>query len=153
MHLRAEPGTPRSASPAASRLPLDCVGRLEVQVEISLPDEHGRHQILSIHTAKMRENKYLSPDVSLEELAAETKNFSGAEIEGLVRSATSWAFGREVTVENVKKGAKAENLLVTRPDFDRALAGPPPCSRGVGTAPLHTPSLYTGGAAARLRLP
>jgi len=97
-------------------------GRLEVQVEISLPDEHGRHQILSIHTAKMRENKYLSPDVSLEELAAETKNFSGAEIEGLVRSATSWAFGREVTVENVKKGAKAENLLVTRPDFDRALA-------------------------------
>ncbi|EOD30686.1 hypothetical protein EMIHUDRAFT_456468 [Emiliania huxleyi CCMP1516] len=104
-------------------------GRLEVQVEISLPDEHGRHQILSIHTAKMRENKYLSPDVSLEELAAETKNFSGAEIEGLVRSATSWAFGREVTVENVKKGAKAENLLVTRPDFDRALAGPPPCSR------------------------
>jgi len=31
-------------------------GRLEVQVEISLPDEHGRRQILSIHTSKMREN-------------------------------------------------------------------------------------------------
>lgn len=83
------------------------------QVEISLPDEHGRHQILSIHTAKMRENKYLSPEVSLEHLAAETKNFSGAEIEGLVRSATSWAFGREVTVENVKRGANAENLMVS----------------------------------------
>ena len=52
----------------------------------------------------MRENGYLAPDVSLLDLAAETKNFSGAEIEGLVRSATSWAFGREVTVENVKKG-------------------------------------------------
>ena len=58
-----------------------------MQVEISLPDEHGRHQILSIHTAKMRENKYLSPDVLLEELAAETKNFSGAEIEQVVVSA------------------------------------------------------------------
>ena len=97
-------------------------GRLEVQVEISLPDEHGRYQILSIHTSKMRENNYLAPDVSLEHLAAETKNYSGAEIEGLVRSATSWAFGREVTVENVKKGANADNLMVTRADFDRALS-------------------------------
>jgi len=64
----------------------------------------------------------MAADVSLDHLAAETKNFSGAEIEGLVRSATSWAFGREVTVENVKKGANADNLIVTRADFDRALS-------------------------------
>ncbi|TYI32313.1 hypothetical protein ES332_A04G051100v1 [Gossypium tomentosum] len=31
-------------------------GRLEVQVEISLPDENGRLQILQIHTNKMKEN-------------------------------------------------------------------------------------------------
>ncbi len=29
-------------------------GRMEVQMEISLPDEHGRLQILKIHTARMR---------------------------------------------------------------------------------------------------
>lgn len=29
-------------------------GRIEVQLEISLPDEFGRHQILKIHTARMR---------------------------------------------------------------------------------------------------
>jgi vesicle-fusing ATPase len=29
-------------------------GRMEVQLEISLPDEHGRVQILKIHTARMR---------------------------------------------------------------------------------------------------
>ena len=73
-------------------------GRLEVHMEISLPDEHGRHQILTIHTAKMRNNGVMDSDVDLAELAALTKNFSGAEIGGLVKSATSFAFNRHVKV-------------------------------------------------------
>lgn len=73
-------------------------GRLEVHMEISLPDEHGRHQILTIHTAKMRGNGVMDSDVDLEELAALTKNFSGAEIGGLIKSATSFAFNRHVKV-------------------------------------------------------
>ncbi|KAK6031112.1 hypothetical protein OSTOST_02735 [Ostertagia ostertagi] len=59
-------------------------GRLEVQMEVSLPDEFGRLQILRIHTSRMREYKKLDPEVNLEELAKRTKNFSGAEIEGLI---------------------------------------------------------------------
>ncbi|RZF45096.1 hypothetical protein LSTR_LSTR011115 [Laodelphax striatellus] len=55
----------------------------DVQMEISLPDEHGRCQILNIHTARMRDFKKISDD----ELATLTKNFSGAELEGLVRAA------------------------------------------------------------------
>ncbi|TYH21492.1 hypothetical protein ES288_A04G048600v1 [Gossypium darwinii] len=43
-------------------------GRLEVQVEISLPDENGRLQILQIHTNKMKENSFLARDVNLQEL-------------------------------------------------------------------------------------
>ena len=43
-------------------------GRLEVQIEISLPDENGRLQILQIHTNKMRESSFLAPDVNLQEL-------------------------------------------------------------------------------------
>jgi len=39
-----------------------------VQVEISLPDENGRLQILQIHTNKMKENSFLAPDVNLQEL-------------------------------------------------------------------------------------
>merc|ERR1719450_699128 len=77
-------------------------GRLEVQVEISLPDEKGRQQILSIHTERMRQAKCLAADVSLAELAARTKNFSGAEIEGLVKSASSFALGRQVSFDNLK---------------------------------------------------
>ena len=73
-------------------------GRLEVHMEISLPDEKGRYQILNIHTAKMRANRVMDTDVDLEELAASTKNFSGAEINGLIKSATSFAFNRHVKV-------------------------------------------------------
>jgi vesicle-fusing ATPase len=73
-------------------------GRLEVHMEISLPDEHGRFQILGIHTSKMRTNGVLDPDVDLQELATLTKNFSGAEISGLIKSATSFAFNRHVKV-------------------------------------------------------
>jgi len=75
-------------------------GRLEVHMEISLPDEHGRYQILTIHTAKMRNNGVMDLDVDLRELSALTKNFSGAEIGGLIKSATSFAFNRHVKVGN-----------------------------------------------------
>ena len=75
-------------------------GRLEVHMEISLPDEKGRLQILNIHTSKMRENRIMDRDVDLLELAQLTKNFSGAEINGLVKSATSFAFSRHVKVIN-----------------------------------------------------
>lgn len=40
-------------------------GRLEVQVEISLPNEEGRVQILDIHTARMKHFKKISPEVDL----------------------------------------------------------------------------------------
>ena len=57
-------------------------GRLEVQIEIGLPKEEGRVQILNIHTAKMRSNGKLGKDVDIDELAKITKNVSGAELEG-----------------------------------------------------------------------
>ncbi|KZT05630.1 AAA-domain-containing protein [Laetiporus sulphureus 93-53] len=97
-------------------------GRLEVHMEISLPDEHGRLQILNIHTAKMRANKVMADDVNLEELAALTKNFSGAEINGLVKSATSFAFSRHVKVGTLAGiSDDIENLRVSREDFMNAL--------------------------------
>jgi len=46
----------------------------------------------------MKENGKLAQDVDIADLAAETKNFSGAEIEGLVRAATSTAMNRLVKV-------------------------------------------------------
>ncbi|XP_033963426.1 vesicle-fusing ATPase-like [Pseudochaenichthys georgianus] len=94
-------------------------GRLEVKMEIGLPDEKGRVQILQIHTARMRQNDLLSADVDVKELAVETKNYSGAELEGLVRAAQSTAMNRHIkasaTVEvNLET---AEKLQVSRSDF------------------------------------
>lgn len=65
---------------------------------LGLPDEKGRLQIINIHTARMREFDKMAEDVDLAELAQKTKNFSGAEIEGLVRAAQSTAMNRLIKV-------------------------------------------------------
>ncbi|KAL6543263.1 hypothetical protein OROHE_010783 [Orobanche hederae] len=96
-------------------------GRLEVQVEISLPDENGRLQILQIHTNKMKECSFLAPDVNLEELAARTKNYSGAELEGVVKSAVSYALNRQLSMDDLTKPVDEESIKVTMDDFLNAL--------------------------------
>ncbi|KAK9813277.1 hypothetical protein WJX72_011798 [[Myrmecia] bisecta] len=96
-------------------------GRLEVHVEIGLPDDKGRLQILQIHTSKMATNQFLGRDIDLWSLAERTKNFSGAEIEGLVKSATSFALNRQVDVNDLSKPINEDNIKVTMEDFERAL--------------------------------
>jgi len=98
-------------------------GRLEVQIEIGLPKETGRVQILHIHTKKMVAHKKLGSDVDIPELAGLTKNFSGAEIEGLVRAAQSCALNRLVKADSkvVVDVDAAEKLMVNRADFLHAM--------------------------------
>lgn len=78
-------------------------GRLEVHVEISLPDEQGREQIFRIHTRSLRDNGFLDENVSLVDLAKRTKNYSGAEIEGVVRSAVSYAMNQRIEIDQLQK--------------------------------------------------
>lgn len=98
-------------------------GRLEVHMEISLPDEHGRAQILKIHTTKMRENNVMGDDVNIQELAQLTRNFSGAEISGLVKSASSFAFNRHIKVGTLAAVDEKNiaNMKVMQQDFLNAL--------------------------------
>uniref|UniRef100_A0A3B4ZSP3 Vesicle-fusing ATPase n=1 Tax=Stegastes partitus TaxID=144197 RepID=A0A3B4ZSP3_9TELE len=98
-------------------------GRLEVKMEIGLPDEKGRIQILNIHTAKMRLHDLLAKDVDVKELAVETKNYSGAELEGLVRAAQSTAMNRHIKASNTVEVniETAEKLQVSRLDFMASL--------------------------------
>jgi vesicle-fusing ATPase len=98
-------------------------GRLEVQVEISLPDEDGRYEILNIHTSRMKQYKKINPDVDIREMAARTKNFSGAELEGLIRAAQSTAMNRLIkAASKVEVDPEAiSKLLVNRSDFLNAL--------------------------------
>lgn len=117
-------------------------GRLEVHVEISLPDEHGRIQILNIHTAKIRQIDKLANDVSLEELASITKNYSGAEISGLVKAALSYAFTRHTKLGDVTGvSGNPQDVMLTRADFMKALEDVKPAF-GVSEEELSGASPY-----------
>lgn len=70
----------------------------------------------------MKQNDIMDSDVDLAELASLTKNFSGAEIAGLVKSATSFAFNRHVKVGTLATVSQDyENIKINRDDFMRAL--------------------------------
>ena len=65
-------------------------GRFDRQIEVGLPGRAERLSILRLHS----ENKPLSGDVSLEELAAQTVTFSGASLENLLNEAALIAASR-----------------------------------------------------------
>lgn len=77
-------------------------GRLEVHLEIGLPDENGRKQIFEIHTRHMRKNNLLDDSIDFERLAMLTKNYTGAEIESVCRSAISYALFKDMDFGNIK---------------------------------------------------
>jgi len=66
-------------------------GRIEVHININLPDKRGREQIFRIHTDKMKKNNMMEKTVDISELAELTENFSGSEIEAVVKNASSMA--------------------------------------------------------------
>lgn len=98
-------------------------GRLEVHVEIGLPDTKGRLQILNIHTKNMKAAKRITPEAvkRLPELAEKAKNFSGAELEGLVKAASSFALARCLDVKDLGKAPDTKNLVLRYADFEQAL--------------------------------
>ena len=98
-------------------------GRLEVHMEIGLPDAAGRLEILMIHTARMRKNNSLAGDVDLALLAEETKNFSGAELTGLIKSAVSFSFNRHIKIGSMIEVDEESfaGLQVCWADFREAL--------------------------------
>jgi len=119
-------------------------GRLELHVEIGLPDLKGRNQILNIHTKPMREAGRLAEDVvpQLPTIAEKSKNFSGAEIEGLVRSASSFALSRAIDPKDLSKAPDISSLEVVYEDFTRALSEVEP-KFGAKTADMQ--AYYRGG--------
>ncbi|MFQ5711315.1 MAG: CDC48 family AAA ATPase [Candidatus Geothermarchaeales archaeon] len=81
-------------------------GRIDLLLYVPPPNEKERLQILRIHT----QNTRLSEDVDLEEIARMTENYSGADLDALVREAALNALRRDISVEKVE-----------RRDFEKAL--------------------------------
>jgi cell division protease FtsH len=65
-------------------------GRFDRRVVVNLPDKTGREAILKVHTRSVP----LANDASLEELAAATPGFSGADLRNLVNEAALLAARR-----------------------------------------------------------
>lgn len=95
-------------------------GRLELHVEIGLPDENGRLEILKIHTQKMVKNDILQKDVNLEDLSLLTKNFTGADLETLVKRASSYALNAGIDIKSNNVDL-SEIRKVSMNDFKNAL--------------------------------
>jgi cell division protease FtsH len=66
-------------------------GRFDRRVVVNLPDKNGREAILKVHTRTVP----LAKDASLEELAAATPGFSGADLKNLANEAALLAARRE----------------------------------------------------------
>jgi len=62
-------------------------GRFDRKIEVGLPDREGRQKILGVHSA----NKKLQEELTLEDLAATTTGFSGAELQNLMNEAAIYA--------------------------------------------------------------
>lgn len=107
-------------------------GRLEVHVEIGLPDEDGRVQILTIHTNGMKDNGFLDAGVDVLELAGRTKNYTGAEIEGVCKAAASYAFERNIDKSNLTGAPDIGNVRV------RCVLPFSTCRAGVGCCACAT---------------
>jgi len=72
-------------------------GRFDRQVLVDRPDRIGRVQILEVHAKKVK----LAADVQLEQVAALTPGFTGADLANLVNEAALAATRRGLEVEEV----------------------------------------------------
>ena len=58
----------------------------------------------------------------MRDVAAKTKNYTGAELQGLVKNALDFALDRLRDKDDITKTTDPETVCVTRFDFDRAIA-------------------------------
>ncbi len=96
-------------------------GRFDREIEIDVPDESGRKEILQIHTRGMP----LSDDVNLDGLADETHGFVGADIESLTKESAMKALRRylpeiDLDEEDIPPSL-IDRMIVKRKDFGSAL--------------------------------
>jgi transitional endoplasmic reticulum ATPase len=92
-------------------------GRFDREIEIGVPGEAGRREILDVHTRRMP----MTDDVALDRLAARTHGFVGADLESLVTEAAMSALRRAR-----REGTATADIAVTRDDFEAAMAAVDP---------------------------
>ncbi len=106
---------PNAIDPALRR-----PGRFDREIEIRVPDKHGRLEILQIHTRNMP----LDTDVDQSRVASVTHGFVGADLEYLCKEAAMRCLRRmlpEMNLEEEKVSPEVlDKLVITQSDFDQA---------------------------------
>jgi transitional endoplasmic reticulum ATPase len=92
-------------------------GRFDRLIEIGMPDEKARLEILKIHAAK----KPLAEDVNLEELAKKTDKYSGADLAAIVNEAVMLAIRECVVAGKAKEEEQLCAYRIEKKHFDEAL--------------------------------
>jgi cell division protease FtsH len=151
--LLAATNRPEILDPALLR-----AGRFDRQVLVDRPDKKGRIQILQVHVRKIT----LAPGVEIEQIAALTPGFSGADLANLVNEAALLATrrsGESVTlddfthaVERIVAGLEkknrvlneAERRIVAHHEMGHALVA----MALPGTDPVHKVSIIPRGVGA-----
>jgi cell division protease FtsH len=151
--LLAATNRPEILDPALLR-----AGRFDRQVLVDRPDKIGRVQILKVHVRKVT----LAPDIDLEQVAALTTGFSGADLANLVNEAALAATRRKgeritladftLAIERIVAGLEKKNRVLNAKEREVvahhemghalvALALP-------GTDPVHKVSIIPRGIGA-----
>jgi cell division protease FtsH len=103
--LLAATNRPEILDPALLR-----AGRFDRQVLVDRPDKAGRIQILTVHAKKIK----LDQDVTLEQVAALTPGFTGADLANLINEAALLA---------TRRGADAVSMSDFNEAVERLIAG------------------------------
>ncbi|KKF93762.1 Cell division control protein 48 [Ceratocystis platani] len=114
--VMAATNRPNSIDPALRRF-----GRFDREVDIGIPDPTGRLEILSIHTKNMK----LADDVDLEQIAAETHGYVGADMAALCSEAAMQQIREKMDLidldEDTIDAEVLDSLGVTMENFRFAL--------------------------------
>jgi len=94
--------------------------KFDREIEIGIPDEKGRQEILQIHTRRMP----IAEDVDISKIAADTEEFTGADLKKLCQEAAMHALRRILPEIDIKETIPSEmkgELEVREEDFTEAL--------------------------------
>lgn len=95
-------------------------GRFDREIEIGIPNKHGRLEILYVHTRGMP----LDESLDLKEIAEATHGFVGADLSALCKEAAMRTLERALPDLDIREEIPADvlaGLKVTRDDFYQAL--------------------------------
>jgi cell division protease FtsH len=95
-------------------------GRFDRQILVDRPDKQGRIDILRVHIKKIK----LGPGLALEEIAALTPGFSGADLANLVNEAAILATRRNASVVDIDDFTRAIERIVAGLEKKNRLLNP-----------------------------